>query len=65
MPKGDCTGPDRVRARGCKDSRCHQQRGFRHGTEKIESVNKKQEISQIKNMIIELKNKVADLEANN
>ena len=64
MPKGDCTGPDRVRTRECKDTRCHQQRGFRHGTEKNDSVNKDQEISQLKNMVIELKNKVADLESN-
>ena len=63
MPKGDCKGPDRVRARDCKDSRCHQQRGFRHGAEKDDSVNKDQEISQIKNMINDLKNKVANLES--
>ena len=64
MPKGDCTGPDRVRARGCKDSRCHQQRGFRHGADK-DSVNKDEEISQLKSIINELKNKVDDLESNN
>ena len=65
MPRGNCTGPDRVRARECKDTRCYQQRGFRHGADKDDLVNKDEEISQLKNSINELKNKIADLEANN